>query len=515
MSDKKEILKEIIEEASYRPVVPFFGAGVSISAGFPTIRFVIEYLAKVDFAIQFGVFEDRFPNIKEEDLLAVETYRRHPSKYLEDFGWPNLGQLNNDIWEWLGRQSPEDEKKVGTTKGGKKKKPKNGLGRDKILEKSENALIAAITAYKKLIEDKPNENLADKRIFPDLLIYDVYLMKDKETVKTIKDISKIISNPLKKTEATEADEIGNKTSDDRRKNISSYSGQRHNITTKIVNQPLDFRDHQRAIVQWVLRSELFGREDGTNPAVLKSWLQWKHHYFSDNEYYSNNDGCDELEPKLLYGDWEMLLDRLCEGNLNLVDTLFTSFENGLNPTLSHRFLSFLQPKLGIPLLLTTNFDSLLERAFRQEGIPPKVFDIHRDAELPNPDLVHRQLSLLKLHGSAYGLRFGERLKYTLESDARNNALGYIPKDALMLVMGFNGSERRIMQMLQAFVQEREPGAVKPRLIWIQGPSGRVENRLSPALPHQTVHALLTHTAFRCSSHQGMRCFPASLCRNLV
>ena len=33
--------------------------------------------------------------------------------------------------------------------------------------------------------------------------------------------------------------------------------------------------------------------------------------------------------------------------------------------------------------------------------------------------------------------------------------------------------------------------------------GRVENRLSPALPHQTVHALLTHTAFRCSSRQGM------------
>ncbi len=46
-------------------------------------------------------------------------------------------------------------------------------------------------------------------------------------------------------------------------------------------------------------------------------------------------------------------------------------------------------------------------------------------------------------------------------------------------------------------------------------SGRVEDRLSPALPHQTVHALLTHTAFRCSSHQGMRCFPAGLCRNLV
>jgi hypothetical protein len=30
--------------------------------------------------------------------------------------------------------------------------------------------------------------------------------------------------------------------------------------------------------------------------------------------------------------------------------------------------------------------------------------------------------------------------------------------------------------------------------------GRVENRLSPALPHQTVHAVFPHTAFLCFSH---------------
>src|SRR5690606_10570030 len=45
-------------------------------------------------------------------------------------------------------------------------------------------------------------------------------------------------------------------------------------------------------------------------------------------------------------------------------------------------------------------------------------------------------------------------------------------------------------------------------------SGRVENRLSPALPHQTVHAVFPHTAFRCSSRQGMCCFPARPCRDL-
>ena len=39
--------------------------------------------------------------------------------------------------------------------------------------------------------------------------------------------------------------------------------------------------------------------------------------------------------------------------------------------------------------------------------------------------------------------------------------------------------------------------------------GRVENRLAPALPHQTVHAVFPHTAFRCSSRRGMRLLPAS------
>ena len=45
--------------------------------------------------------------------------------------------------------------------------------------------------------------------------------------------------------------------------------------------------------------------------------------------------------------------------------------------------------------------------------------------------------------------------------------------------------------------------------------GRVENRLSPALPHQTVHAVFPHTAFRCSSHLGMRRFPARYCWNFI
>jgi hypothetical protein len=38
--------------------------------------------------------------------------------------------------------------------------------------------------------------------------------------------------------------------------------------------------------------------------------------------------------------------------------------------------------------------------------------------------------------------------------------------------------------------------------------GRVEGWLTPTLPHQTVHAIFPHTAFRCSSHQGMHIAPS-------
>lgn len=392
---KIKILEKIREEASFRPLVPFLGAGISVSAGFPTIKFVIQYLAKVDFAIHFGVFEDRFPVIREDQQSAMHTYQRHPSKYLEDFGWPNYGQLNADIWDWLAKD-----------------------GRKNVVKYCKNNLETYENEYKEAQNSrKSGSKYKNLPVLPDLLANDI---------------------------------------------TENYQCATPYMSESTDKKKLELRDHQQAIVQWTLRKELAERENGTTKPLLYRWLLWKRCYFDGNQ--------DRDEPELLYGDWEVLLDRLCEGNFNLVDTLFASFERGLNPTPSHRFLAFLKPKLGMPIILTTNFDSLLERAFQDEGVLPKVFDVHRDAELPSTSLVRQQFSLIKLHGSAYGLRLGERLKYQLETDARNNTLGYIPQDAIVLVMGFNGSERRIMQMLQAIVGEGRFDEENPRLIWVQGPS---------------------------------------------
>jgi len=54
--------------------------------------------------------------------------------------------------------------------------------------------------------------------------------------------------------------------------------------------------------------------------------------------------------------------------------------------------------------------------------------------------------------------------------------------------------KRFDRPMLGFLTREEMAAVLGR---------RVEDRLLPALPHQTVRALLTHTAFRCSSRQSM------------
>ncbi len=488
MSDAQEnnngellnILKIISNEARYRQIVPFLGAGISISAGFPTIKLVAEYLAKVDFAIYFGVYEDRFPDL-DDGHKAGDTYRQHPSKYLEDFGWPNIGQLNADIWAWLGR----------------------GINEDKIDNKEIKSYEEIKVFMSKYFKD--SNCPMDEQLIPDLKVWlegdineKIKVKNDNAEIKSYEEIKNIKGEGRKKIWENDFKQYTKKFPDysvttlDYLANditpfvdyltptfLTSDEGRFiSNVGLDKQNRQLDFRDHVKAIVQWTLRKELAERESGTAQAMLDEWLRWKKYYFEDNPIE---------EPGLLHGDWEVLLDRLCEGNFNLADTLFTSFEQGLKPTLSHRYLAFLQPKLGIPLILTTNFDSFLEQAFQDEGIPPKIFDVHRDAELPHAPLVNRQLSLLKLHGSSYGLRLGERLKYPLETDACINALNYIPQNALILVMGFSGSERRIMQMLQAIAKDESLGSTNPRLIWIQGP-GKASNFLNElmAIPGDSV-----------------------------
>lgn len=156
-----------------------------------------------------------------------------------------------------------------------------------------------------------------------------------------------------------------------------------------------------------------------------------------------------MRPRLLHGNWQSLLDEMTSGNLDYVDSLFRTLARGRHPNASHTFLAFLMRRMNWKLVLTTNFDDLLEKALDAAGVDHTLFDVSRDAPLPHPAVVAEQVSLVKLHGSAYGLRVGERLDYPLELQAKSRLLEYLPKRATLLVIGFSGWERRMMQFVEA------------------------------------------------------------------
>ena len=172
----------------------------------------------------------------------------------------------------------------------------------------------------------------------------------------------------------------------------------------------------------------------------------------------------------LRGDWYDLMMTLSEGDFDLVDSLFTALGKGKRHGAAHVLLSKLVGALGVNLFLTLNFDPFLESAFIAEGHNPKVVDTSRDADLPSPLVVSDELSIVKLHGSAYGLRIGEKIQVSLDSETRNRALDLIPKDALILVMGFSGAERRMSQLLEDVALR---GKAKSRSIlwmhWLEQP----------------------------------------------
>src|SRR5688572_9395968 len=69
----------------------------------------------------------------------------------------------------------------------------------------------------------------------------------------------------------------------------------------------------------------------------------------------------------------------------------------VKPSVVHRTLSL----LPIPYVLTTNFDDLMERAFREEaGKAPAVFSYERKGKPVNlPNATQREPIVYKLHGS--------------------------------------------------------------------------------------------------------------------
>lgn len=145
--------------------------------------------------------------------------------------------------------------------------------------------------------------------------------------------------------------------------------------------------------------------------------------------------------------------RLAEVNQTVIDQLFWRLTVDRAPSLGHHMLAALAKRLRIDLILTPNFDTLIEQAFLNAEMAITPFDVHLSTGFPPAELVlDSTRPVIKMHGSNFGLRADFSLDAPPASEDVENFCKYISgrKDLLegpdknsspvLLVAGIGGDE---------------------------------------------------------------------------
>lgn len=176
--------------------------------------------------------------------------------------------------------------------------------------------------------------------------------------------------------------------------------------------------------------------------------------------------------------YRSLLFHLCDRNQTTIDACLDHFMRDRAPATPHQFLYFLAQSLNCRVILTTNFDQLLEMAFAGEGLMPRVYEVHGEGSIPSGQLLLSQpLSIVKLHGGAHQLRTGFDLDDPLSPAALSTFADLFrqlqPPDGdppLIVTLGYSGSDRRVMDIVTNHIRGwRSSGREKPyrpRVLWV-------------------------------------------------
>jgi hypothetical protein len=100
----------------------------------------------------------------------------------------------------------------------------------------------------------------------------------------------------------------------------------------------------------------------------------------------------------------LLKPRLAQPSQSVIDAGWREWMRDKRPSLNHKLLASLSGLLRIDVIMTTNFDDLVERAFESSRNPLQVFDVHLLDGLPELSVVSRGRSIVKMHGSVRSLR---------------------------------------------------------------------------------------------------------------
>jgi hypothetical protein len=130
-----------------------------------------------------------------------------------------------------------------------------------------------------------------------------------------------------------------------------------------------------------------------------------------------------------YPDYAKLLDEVAKSPVERSQLLKIYFEpnedereQGLKvPTEAHRAIAELAAKGYIKVIITTNFDRLIEKALDEQGITPIVISTPDAAEGALP-LIHSKCTILKVHGDYLDTRIKNTVSELDQYDDRINKL---------------------------------------------------------------------------------------------
>lgn len=200
---------------------------------------------------------------------------------------------------------------------------------------------------------------------------------------------------------------------------------------------------------------------------------------------------ESVIPKADFTDYRSLLAAATQDDSDLIDAFFDHFIRGREPSTTHQYIAFLSQLIRMDVILTTNFDPLIETALRNEGLNPTVYEVARDGSIPPALLVHNQaVSVVKLHGGTHALRAGYDLDERLPIATLEEIRGYLrgaPESSrreytlpTMLVMGYSGYDRRVMDVVTDHIRTWTFGDDRPAVIWVSR-SGTAPPRLEEAV----------------------------------
>jgi hypothetical protein len=170
--------------------------------------------------------------------------------------------------------------------------------------------------------------------------------------------------------------------------------------------------------------------------------------------------------------WLSLIPEAADHNPALAEALFDALGRHVRPGTTHAVLAQCVSWFNVDLILTTNFDTLIEDSLAEAGMRHYAYDIHASAPAPPSTLVRQHLSVIKLHGSRYGIRADQTVQMPMARGDVHEILDYLDGDALLIVLGYGGNDRRVMDVFRQLLASRSHAEC-------------CVIRVDPAVPHPT------------------------------